>query len=154
LIILKAVAHRPQDLADIAAILAAQPRLNLRRVRRWVQEFSEALRAGFFEAAVGQEFNLASGKETRIVDLAKMINAQVENKAGIVYAERRKWDTKSRLLASVDRAQQLIGYAPLTSFEAGLKNTIAWFRADWEGINAAARFGPGISSAVRGLIKK
>ena len=43
LIILKAVAHRPQDLADIEAILAAQPRLNLRRVRRWVQEFSEAL---------------------------------------------------------------------------------------------------------------
>ena len=43
LIILKAVAHRPQDMGDIAAILAAQPRLNLRRVRRWVQEFSEAL---------------------------------------------------------------------------------------------------------------
>jgi Nucleotidyltransferase of unknown function (DUF6036) len=43
LIILKAVAHRPQDLADIEAILAAQPRLNLRRVRRWVREFSEAL---------------------------------------------------------------------------------------------------------------
>ena len=43
LIILKAVAHRPQDLADIEAILAAQPRLNLRRVRRWVAEFSEAL---------------------------------------------------------------------------------------------------------------
>jgi len=43
LIVLKAVAHRPQDLADIEAILAAQPRLNLRRVRRWVREFSEAL---------------------------------------------------------------------------------------------------------------
>jgi predicted nucleotidyltransferase len=40
LIILKAVAHRPQDLVDIEAILAAQPRLNLRRVRRWVREFS------------------------------------------------------------------------------------------------------------------
>lgn len=43
LIILKAVAHRPQDLADIEAILAVHSRLNLRRVRRWVQEFSEAL---------------------------------------------------------------------------------------------------------------
>ena len=43
LIIMKAVAHRPQDLADIAAVLAAHPRLNLGWVRRWVREFSEAL---------------------------------------------------------------------------------------------------------------
>ncbi len=43
LIIMKAVAHRPQDREDIAAILMAHPRLNLRRVRRWVREFSAVL---------------------------------------------------------------------------------------------------------------
>jgi hypothetical protein len=43
LIVMKAVAHRPQDLADIEAILAAHPKLNLRRVRRWVREFAAAL---------------------------------------------------------------------------------------------------------------
>ena len=43
LIIMKAVAHRPQDLADIEAILAVHPQLNLRRVRRWVREFAAAL---------------------------------------------------------------------------------------------------------------
>lgn len=110
------------------------------------------LRAGYFEAAVSQELNLASGKETRIIDLAQMINAQVGNKAGILYAERRKWDTKSRLLASVDRAKKLIGYEPHTPFEEGLKNTIAWFREHWEWIRAAARFEPGISSAVRQVV--
>jgi len=110
------------------------------------------LRAGYFEAAVGQEFNLASGKETRIIDLAQMINTQVGNEAGILYAERRKWDTKSRLLASVDRARQLIGYEPHTPFEAGVKSTIAWFRENWDRIQAAARFGPGISSAVRKVV--
>jgi plasmid stabilization system protein ParE len=40
---MKAVAHRPRDLEDIAAILAAQPGLNVRRVRRWLREFSGAL---------------------------------------------------------------------------------------------------------------
>jgi hypothetical protein len=40
---LTAVAHRPQDLADIKAILVVHPQLHLRRVRRWLQAFSEAL---------------------------------------------------------------------------------------------------------------
>jgi len=43
LIVLKAVAHRPRDLADIEAILTAHPKLSLRRVRRWVREFAAAL---------------------------------------------------------------------------------------------------------------
>lgn len=112
------------------------------------------LRAGYFEAAVGQEFNLASGQETRIIDLANMINAQVGNGAGVIYAERRKWDTKSRLLASVDRAQKLIGYEPSTPFETGLQKAIAWFRENWESIEVAARFGPGMSSAVREVVSQ
>lgn len=43
LIILKAVAHRPRDLIDIEAVLDAHPRLNRRRVRRWLEEFAAAL---------------------------------------------------------------------------------------------------------------
>lgn len=43
LIIMKAVAHRQRDLIDIEAILDAHPNLNLKRIRRWVKEFSAAL---------------------------------------------------------------------------------------------------------------
>lgn len=43
LTIMKAVAHRPRDLADIEAVVDVHPNLNLRRVRRWVREFSEAM---------------------------------------------------------------------------------------------------------------
>jgi nucleoside-diphosphate-sugar epimerase len=107
------------------------------------------LRAGAMESAIGQEFNLASGAETRIIDLADMINKAIGNKAGTLIAGRRKWDTKSRLLASVDRARELIGYNPATPFEEGLQNTIQWFRDNWSLIEASARFGPGVSSAVR-----
>ena len=45
LIIMKAVAHRPQDMADIMALLDANLKMNFRRVRRWVKEFSTALGA-------------------------------------------------------------------------------------------------------------
>jgi UDP-glucose 4-epimerase len=95
------------------------------------------LRAGYFDTAVGQEFNLASGSETRIT-----------------FTARRKWDTKPRLLASVDRAKSLIGYQPNTQFAEGLKHTIAWFQDNWDLIAPAARFGPGMSSANRQIVSK
>jgi nucleoside-diphosphate-sugar epimerase len=109
------------------------------------------LRAGVMESAVGQEFNLASGKETRIIDLAHMINDAAGNEAGVRLAERRRWDTKPRLLASIERARELIGYDPNMPFEQGLGNTVRWFRDNWDRIEASARFGPGASSAVRSM---
>lgn len=107
------------------------------------------LRAGHFDAAVGQEFNLASGKETSIIDLANMINKHVGNKAGIKFSQKRKWDTKSRLLASVEKAGKLIGYEPKMPFDKGLLSAIQWFRDNWGHIENSASFGPGVSSAVR-----
>ena len=111
------------------------------------------LRAGYMASAVGQEFNLASGSETRIIDLASMINAATGNSAGVNFVSRRRWDTKSRLLASTDRARELIGYEPCTDFEEGLESTIEWFRENWDQIESAARFAPGASAAVRQFIE-
>ncbi|OGL50394.1 MAG: nucleotide sugar epimerase [Candidatus Schekmanbacteria bacterium RIFCSPLOWO2_02_FULL_38_14] len=107
------------------------------------------LRAGYFEEAIGKEFNLASGKETKIIDLANRISDLTGNKAGINFLSRRKWDTKSRLLASVDRAKTLVGYVPKTEFDEGLKRTVEWFKEKWDLIEQAASFGPGMTSAVR-----
>jgi nucleoside-diphosphate-sugar epimerase len=78
-----------------------------------------------------------------------MINKAVKNKAGIKFAQKRKGDTESRLLASVDRARKLIGYEPKIEFKEGLMNTIKWFKDNWKNIEQSASFGPGISSAVR-----
>lgn len=107
------------------------------------------LRAGYYEGAIGKEFNLASGKETKIIDLANRISDLTGNKAGIRFLSRRKWDTKSRLLASVDRAKALVGYVPKTEFDEGLKRTVEWFKEKWDLIEQAASFGPGMTSAVR-----
>ena len=107
------------------------------------------LRAGYYDGAIGKEFNLASGKETKIIDLANRISDLTGNKAGIRFLSRRKWDTKSRLLASVDRAKALVGYVPKTEFDEGLKRTVEWFKEKWDLIEQAASFGPGMTSAVR-----
>ena len=43
LIILKAVAHRPKDMLDIEAVIAAQDELDYERIEFWVQQFAEVL---------------------------------------------------------------------------------------------------------------
>lgn len=112
------------------------------------------LRAGYFEEAIGAEMNIASGRETNILEMAKLINQLTDNEAGIVQTAPRKWDTKKRLLASIDRARELVGYEPQMEFEQGLETTIQWFRDNWEKIQRDAEFPPGSSSAVLGIVVK
>ncbi|MCK4821117.1 NAD-dependent epimerase/dehydratase family protein, partial [bacterium] len=109
------------------------------------------LRAGYYDKAIGQEMNIASGKEIDILELANRINELTGNKAPLRFTERRKWDTRSRLLASIDRARELIGYDSKMGFDEGLHLTIQWFRDNWDKIEASAEFPPGMSSAVKGV---
>jgi len=90
-----------------------------------------------YEAAVGEAFNLATGREIRIRDLAEWINDMTGNCAGIVFKERRDWDKKTRLLASIDKAKKLLGYAPSMDFKEGLSNVYAWFKENRENICAS-----------------
>ena len=43
LIIMKAVAHRPKDMADIAALVDANRDLDLAQIEIWVRQFAEVL---------------------------------------------------------------------------------------------------------------
>lgn len=107
------------------------------------------LRMGYYKAAIGEAFNLAAGREIKIIYLADTINKLVKNDKGIKFLSRRKWDTKPRILASNKKAKEILGFNPDPDFEKGLKVAIKWFKDNWDNIERAASFGPGISSAVR-----
>ncbi|MCH8854560.1 MAG: NAD-dependent epimerase/dehydratase family protein, partial [Planctomycetes bacterium] len=96
------------------------------------------LRAGALPEAVGQAMNLASGRETHIIDMANMVNELTANQGGIKYIERLRWDTKDRLLASIDLARSLLGYEPKMPFREGLERNVKWFRDNWDIIRQSA----------------
>lgn len=98
------------------------------------------LRCGCVDQAIGQAMNLASGVETRIIDLAKSINKLTGNEKGVVMQPKRDWDKSTRRRASIDKARRLIGYKPSTNIEAGLTSTLSWFRTKWAMIQRDARF--------------
>lgn len=98
--------------------------------------------------------NIASGCEINILEIVEPINELTGNKAGITWVERRIWDTKKRLLASIDKAKVLLGYEPKMNFEDRLKATIQWFKNNWDNIKRDAEFPRGMSAAAFGVVCK
>lgn len=84
--------------------------------------------AGIEKKAIGETINIGSGEETKIIDLAKKINAITDNRAGVVFKEKRDWDNISRRVADIGKAKKLLGYKPKYSINDGLKLTLDWFR--------------------------
>lgn len=98
------------------------------------------LRMGTIPAAVGDAFNLASETETRVIDLANMINKICDNSAGIEYIPRRDWDKITRRRASVAKAHKILGYDPKTKMDVGLQKVFGWFSQNRDKIEASAKF--------------
>ncbi len=100
------------------------------------------LLAGTSERAVGEEINLAAGREIAIRDLADKINLAAGSGAGVELRPRRAWDRKRRLLASIDKARDVLGYEPAMDFDEGLAATARWFRTHWSRLATNPRFLP------------
>jgi len=98
------------------------------------------LLAGVISEAVGEAINIASGTETKVIDLAKMINDATGNSKGVKFVERRNWDKIIRRRASIEKAKKMLGYEPKTAFRDGIKKTVDWFLKNREKIEASVSF--------------
>ncbi len=89
------------------------------------------LHAARSEKGLGEVFNLGTGEEIRIGDLAEKVIRMVDRKVSIQVDSQRLRPQNSevmRLISDNSRARKVIGWKPETSFEQGLENTIAWIR--------------------------
>jgi nucleoside-diphosphate-sugar epimerase len=98
------------------------------------------LRMGVVEEAVGEAINLASGTETRIIDLANWINEITGNKAGIIFKPRRDWDKAIRRRASIEKAKKILGYEPKTDMKTGLRKVYEWIKENKDKIEVCVKF--------------
>ena len=95
---------------------------------------------GIEEEAIGEAINLGSGKDHRVIDMANKVNELTGNEAGINFVPRRDWDAKTKLLSSIEKAKDILGYSPKVSFDDGLVKTHDWFVENWENIQKSAEF--------------
>lgn len=77
----------------------------------------------------GSVYNLGSGRETRIIDLASLVNELTGNDAGIEFVPRRGWDKVSRRRAEIALARKTFGYDPQTEVRDGVARTYEWLES-------------------------
>src|SRR5690348_11903457 len=86
------------------------------------------LRACHAPKASGEVINIATGGRISLNKLFTTIRDLVKSNVEPIYAEPRAGDVKDSQ-ADISKAKALLGYQPLVSFEKGLDETVAWYKA-------------------------
>jgi UDP-glucose 4-epimerase len=90
------------------------------------------------QADVSDEvFNVASGTETSLNDLAHILLRVMGSNAPLEYGPERKVNAVPRRLADVSKARQLLGFQAAVSIEEGLRRLVAWWQVERQANEAA-----------------
>jgi len=87
----------------------------------------------------GEVYNLASGLETSIFDLAKLVNRLTNNNTPIEFAPKRDWDNSGRRFGSTLKAKEKIGFEAQVGVKDGLRRTIKWTEENFSLIETCIR---------------
>ncbi len=95
-----------------------------------VDDIVTGLIACALNGKAGDVYNIASGVETSIRDLANMINEITGNIAQINSQPPRIWDRSGKRHGDTSKSKQELGFEAKISLPEGLKQTIEWSKAN------------------------
>lgn len=78
--------------------------------------------------AEGVAFNLGTGMECRIIELARMIARLMGNDIEPVHIDRRDIDNIRRRVLNIERIRTSLRWQPQVGLEEGLRRTVEWYR--------------------------
>jgi UDP-glucose 4-epimerase len=105
----------------------------------YVEDMARGLMACALSGEPGEIYNLASGVETSILELAERVNAMTGNETPIALAPARDWDRSGQRFGDPSRAREKLGFVASVAHEDGLKRTIEWTRQNRERIAGCMR---------------
>lgn len=96
----------------------------------YVEDIARGLAACALRGEPGEIYNLASGVETTILELAERINSIAGNGTPIALKPARDWDRSGQRFGDPAKARDRLDFAANVSHEDGLRRTIAWTQAN------------------------
>jgi len=98
----------------------------------FVGDMARGLIACAEKGNVGEAYNLASGVETTIGDLAKMINEVTGNKTPVDLQPARDWDRSGKRFGSTEKSKEKLRFQANMKIEDGIRQTVEWTRSNQE----------------------
>jgi nucleoside-diphosphate-sugar epimerase len=100
----------------------------------FVEDMARGLIACALKGMPGEIYNLGSGAEITIGQLATRINDIAGNKTPIARTPARDWDRSGQRFADITKAREMLGFTSKVEHEDGLRRTIEWTRANHQTI--------------------
>jgi nucleoside-diphosphate-sugar epimerase len=96
----------------------------------FVEDMARGLATCALKGEAGEVYNLASGVETTILELAAKINALTQNPTPYDLRPKRDWDTSGKRFGDPSKAREKLGFEVKTGIDEGLARTVAWTKAN------------------------
>ena len=85
------------------------------------------IRAALYPQAIGQDYNIGTGIETSVNDLAKAIIRLTKSSSIIKHVENRDIDNIRYRCININKSVRDLNYRPLYDLQKGLSSTVQWF---------------------------
>lgn len=92
----------------------------------YVKDMARGLVACALRGEAGEAYNLASGVETTILELANKINELTGNKTPVDLRPARDWDRSGKRFGSTVKSREKLNFEASVKIEEGLKKTVEW----------------------------
>ncbi|MEQ8612626.1 MAG: NAD-dependent epimerase/dehydratase family protein [Gammaproteobacteria bacterium] len=100
----------------------------------FVEDLARGLIACAAKGEPGQAYNLASGKETMIKDLALMINELTGNQTPAEISPPRDWDRSGARYGDPTKSREQLGFEAKVELRDGLETTVNWTKNNLDNI--------------------
>jgi UDP-glucose 4-epimerase len=94
----------------------------------YVEDIARANVLGLASDVSDEVFNVASGTETSLNDLAAALSRVMGKSVAPEYGPERKVNAVPRRLASTEKAERLLGFRAQVSLDEGLRRLVSWWR--------------------------
>jgi UDP-glucose 4-epimerase len=95
----------------------------------YVEDIARANVLGLASEVSDEVFNVASGTETSLNDLAAALSRVMGRDVRPEYGPERKVNAVPRRLASTEKAERMLGFRAEVPLEEGLRRLVAWWRS-------------------------
>lgn len=100
----------------------------------YVGDMVRGLTLAAVNGSAGEVYNLASGRETTIAELAEVINRLTGNVTPPDIQPARTWDTSGKRFGSTVKSRESLAFSAEVDLDTGLAKTVAWTKANSERI--------------------